>query len=168
MLCQACHRVSTLKLLCERCRREIRPAPERLLAGGVRLVPAFEHSGPARTLIHNVKYRGFTDYADLVAAVLADRLPKAHLAPVPRVLSRHLKYGVDPSALLAHRLARLIGVHCRQSLRDATTRPKTGGRGSLPRNIPTGGETSPSRSSHPHRRCCDHRRHAKRVCRRPW
>ena len=110
MLCQACSRFTSNWLTCSGCRRRLKPASDQLLAGGVLLVPAFEHTGPARTLIHHLKYRALIGYADLVAEVLVDRLPRAPIVPVPRVLSRRVKYGVDPAQLLAERLARRIDV----------------------------------------------------------
>ncbi|MBW3666959.1 MAG: hypothetical protein KY394_05120, partial [Actinobacteria bacterium] len=83
MVCLVCHRVDR-SALCQRCRLSLRPAPERLLPGGIRLVSAFEHTGAARELIHHLKYRGITGYADLVAALLAPRIPRLPLVPVPR------------------------------------------------------------------------------------
>jgi len=105
MICQACHRPTKNRLLCESCRRQMRPAEDRLIAGGIRLVSAFEHSGPARDLVHHLKYRGLTQYADLVAATIQDRLPALSFVPIPRAISRQLRYGVDPALLLAQRLA---------------------------------------------------------------
>ncbi len=103
MVCQVCHRVSRHPL-CKVCTSQLRPAPDRLLPGGIRLVAAFEHEGPARVLIHHLKYRGLTPYADLVAKVLADRLPPLPIVPVPRALSRRIRYGVDPAEVLASRI----------------------------------------------------------------
>jgi predicted amidophosphoribosyltransferase len=60
--------------------------------------------------MHLLKYQGITGYADLAAATVAPRLPRAALVPVPRVLSRRLKYGVDPALLLARSLAAILGV----------------------------------------------------------
>jgi predicted amidophosphoribosyltransferase len=94
----------------------LRPAGDRLIAGGVRLLSAFEHSGPARDLVHHLKYRGLTDYLNLVTAVLEDRLPIAPLVPVPRSISRKIRYGVDPALLLAQRLAQATGARVLRSL----------------------------------------------------
>ncbi len=110
MLCQACHRFRSGHLLCACCRRQLRVASDRLLPGGVRLVAAFEHSGPARTLIHHFKYRGLGGYADLAASVLAERLPRLPLVPVPRARTRRIRYGVDPAHALADRLADRLDV----------------------------------------------------------
>ena len=109
MLCQVCHQPG-LRFLCDRCRTRLRPASERVLGEGLRLVAAFEHTGPAARLIHHLKYRGVGGYEELVAETLARRLPNLPIAPVPRALSRRLKYGVDPTRLLADALARRMGV----------------------------------------------------------
>ena len=132
MLCQSCFR-PTRFLICESCRHLIRPAPDRILTGGVRLVAAFEHSGPARALVHQLKYRGLTGYADLVALVLAPSIPALPLVPVPRVWTRQLRYGVDPAVVLAERLAKSKGVPVIKSLVPPIhTRRRAGGDHSRP------------------------------------
>jgi len=95
--------------LCLQCRDRLRPAPDRVLAGGVRLISGFDHIGPAKTLVHHLKYRGITSYADLVAEVLAPRTPLLPLVPVPRALTRRVKYGIDPGRILAAKLSALTG-----------------------------------------------------------
>jgi predicted amidophosphoribosyltransferase len=76
----------------------------------MRLVAAFEHSGPARKLIHRLKYQGVGGYEHLVAGKVAPRLPRLPLVPVPRVLSRRLAYGVDATSAIARSLASALGV----------------------------------------------------------
>ncbi|HEY4584439.1 MAG TPA: hypothetical protein VIH32_02365, partial [Acidimicrobiia bacterium] len=98
------------------CRSRMRPAPDRILSGGVRLVAAFEHSGPARELVHRLKYQGLTAYADLVAMVIAPSLPELPIVPVPRVWSRQLRYGLDPAVVLAERMAKMKAVPVIKSL----------------------------------------------------
>jgi predicted amidophosphoribosyltransferase len=83
----------------------LRPAPDRLLPGGLRLVSAFEHDGPAKALIHGLKYRGVLGYERLVARIVAPRLPRLPLVPIPRSLSRRLAYGVDGAAVIADAIA---------------------------------------------------------------
>jgi predicted amidophosphoribosyltransferase len=73
-------------------------------------VAAFEHDGPAQTLIHHLKYRGVGGYPELVAERLAGSAPHLPIVPVPRALSRRLRYGVDPSRQLAEALGRRLGV----------------------------------------------------------
>ncbi len=109
VLCSSCH-VRCSGLLCDRCRRTLREAPDRILAGGIRLVAAYEHEGAARDLVHGLKYRGHTGYADMVVAAVVDRVPRAPVVPVPRAWSRQLAFGVDPSREIAVRLARRLGV----------------------------------------------------------
>lgn len=89
---------------------ELRPAAERILPSGVRVIAAFEHTGPARKLAHHLKYRGLGWYAGLVAEILALRLPASPLVPIPRARSRHLRYGVDPALVLAKRLSDRTGL----------------------------------------------------------
>jgi predicted amidophosphoribosyltransferase len=116
MICQSCYRPTRTRLLCEPCRIQMRSASDRLIGGGVRLVSAFEHSGPARDLVHNLKYRGLTNYLELVTAVLTDRLPVLPFVPIPRSISRQVRYGVDPALILARRLAQAKGTRVVRSL----------------------------------------------------
>ncbi len=109
MLCQACHYPSA-GFLCPGCRGRLRPAPERILDGGIRLVAAFEHTGVARELVHGLKYRGLTTFADLVVAVVAPNVPRLPVVPVPRAWSRQIRYGVDPAREIGLRLARALDV----------------------------------------------------------
>jgi predicted amidophosphoribosyltransferase len=73
---------------------------------------AYSHEGAARALVHNLKYRGLL----AAAAVLGDRLAEVVpdgarcLVPVPRVLLRVWRYGVDPSAALAEAAGRAAGL----------------------------------------------------------
>jgi predicted amidophosphoribosyltransferase len=80
-------------------------ARDRIIEHGIRLVPAFEHGGAARDLIHHLKYRGIGGYPELVARTVARRLPTLPVAPIPRAYTRHLKYGVDAARLIANALA---------------------------------------------------------------
>ena len=104
MLCQACH-APARGFVCPRCRARLRPAPERIL-DGIRLVAAFEHEGVARDLVHGLKYRGMTSFADLVVEAISPRVPPLPVVPVPRTWSRRLRYGIDPAREIARRLAR--------------------------------------------------------------
>jgi predicted amidophosphoribosyltransferase len=111
----------------------MRPVPELLLEGPVRVVAAFAHEGAARRLVHNLKYRGLPTYADLVARLLAPRLPSVPLVPIPRVWTRRLKYGVDPAETIAMRLSRLMGVPVVRSLeRPLHSKRRAGGDHSNP------------------------------------
>lgn len=109
MICQSCHRVAA-GFLCERCRARLRPAPEHIIDGGLRVVAAFEHTDVARDLVLGLKYRGLTRFADLVVETIASRLPPLPVVPVPRTWSRQMRYGVDPAREIALRMARKLDV----------------------------------------------------------
>jgi predicted amidophosphoribosyltransferase len=126
VLCLACHRF-TEQSVCANCRRLLRPASERVLAGGVRLIAGFEHTGPARVLVHQLKYRGITGYADLIASILGPRLPRLSLVPIPRAWSRRARFGVDPALVLAQSLAKVARVPVRSALSPPIHTPKRAG-----------------------------------------
>jgi len=109
MICLGCHTFAAGRL-CADCARTLRPAPDRLLPGGIRVVAAYEHVGAARMLVHHLKYRGVEAYVEAVADRLADRLPPLPLVPIPRALSRRIKYGVDPARVIAKALSHRLGV----------------------------------------------------------
>ena len=115
MLCQGCHRFAQ-GFLCDRCRSSLRPAADRILEGGIRLVAAFEHTGVARVLIHDLKYRGLTRFADLVVEMVSPRVPALPIVPVPRTWSRQIRYGIDPAREIGFRLAGALGVPLLDSL----------------------------------------------------
>ena len=106
----------------------MRPATERLLPGGVRVMAAFQHGGAAQTLIHHLKYRGVTGYAEIVSDLLAPHVPRFPLVPVPRALSRRVKYGVDPAQVIAEALARRLGVPVVHVLAPPIHAPRRAGR----------------------------------------
>jgi len=78
--------------------------------------------------VHHLKYRGVTFYADLVADVLAERIPPIPLVPVPRALSRRLKYGVDPARVIAATLAARLRVPVLDVLIAPLHAPRRAGR----------------------------------------
>ncbi|MEA1902055.1 MAG: hypothetical protein U9N56_00855 [Actinomycetota bacterium] len=128
MPCQVCFRYRTGAVLCDRCRRRLLSAPDSLLPGGVRLIAAFSHVGPARSLAHDLKYRGLTGYAGLVADAVTPRLPRLPLVPIPRAMTRRIKYGVDPSTEVAQAIALRMGVPVLPLLRPPIhTRRRAGG-----------------------------------------
>lgn len=127
MVCLSCHRPGTGRV-CGLCLGTIRPASDRLLDGGLPVVAAFEHDGAAKTLIHHLKYRGVVEGAELAAEALAGRLPRLPLVPVPRAMSRRLKYGVDPARELAVALGRRLEVPVYPALVSPLHSPRRAGR----------------------------------------
>jgi predicted amidophosphoribosyltransferase len=111
----------------------LRVAQDRILAGGIRLAAAFEHEGAARELVHGLKYRGHTGYAEMVVEAVIDRVPRVPVVPVPRAWSRQLAFGVDPSREIGARLARRLGVPLFDLLSPPWhSRRRAGGDHSLP------------------------------------
>jgi predicted amidophosphoribosyltransferase len=89
---------------------------------------AYEHEGPARSLVHDLKYRGLVDYAGMVADILAPRLPRLPLVPIPRAWSRQLVYGIDPAREIARSLSERMGVPVLELLRPPLhSRRRAGG-----------------------------------------
>jgi predicted amidophosphoribosyltransferase len=132
MVCLVCHGAA-LSTVCPKCHAGLRPAAEHVLPGGLPLVAAFEHSGPAPSLVHLLKYRGVVFFADYVAEALATRVPRLPLVPVPRAMSRRLRYGVDPALEIARRLAIRLEVPVWQILRPPIhARRRAGGDHSVP------------------------------------
>lgn len=126
MICTSCHRLSG-GFLCGRCRPQLRPAPEHIIEGGIRVVAAFEHIGVARDLVLGLKYRGLTRFADLVVETIAPRVPAVPVVPVPRTWSRQMRYGVDPAREIAIRMARALGVPMYDSLTPPLHAPRRAG-----------------------------------------
>lgn len=109
MICQSCF-VFARGDICRECARNLRASGERILPGGFRAVSAFEHTGPAATMMHGLKYRGNESLLRLVSPLLTALVPPGRIfVPVPRVWTRYLRYGVDPAVLLARLLARQTG-----------------------------------------------------------
>jgi len=111
MLCLACTLPSGGPL-CERCRLELRGAPEVTVADGVTGMAGYVHEGPARALVHALKYRGVIAAAGPLAEAMADRVPAGitALVPVPRARIRVLRYGIDPAAVLARAVSERTGI----------------------------------------------------------
>lgn len=98
-----------------------------MIGDGLRVVAAFAHEGPARDLIHDLKYRGVLGYADLAAAVVAERVPPLPLVPIPRVLSRRLRYGADAARELARALSANTGAPVLRLLAAPVHAPRRAG-----------------------------------------
>lgn len=102
MLCLACTAPTTTPV-CSRCEPQLLVAPETILDDGTIVIAAYSHDGPARRLVHALKYGGVTAAATPFAIELADRIPPSvtALVPVPRAWGRAVRYGIDPASVLA-------------------------------------------------------------------
>ena len=113
MICLACLvSLAPGSGLCGRCRAQLPgPPPERSVAGLV-VRSAYVHEGSARVLVRRLKYEGMPAAASVLARAMATHLPAhaAALVPVPRVLWRRIRLGVDPAPELAAALSMETGV----------------------------------------------------------
>lgn len=111
MVCRCCGAPGAPGL-CRACLATLRTGGERRLDGGLLVRYALVHEGAARTLVHHVKYRGMAQAAALLAGAMAGALPEGAraLVPVPRVLLRLWRHGVDPADALAEALGRRTGL----------------------------------------------------------
>lgn len=110
MVCLVCSRTGR-GTLCGRCRQRFAPAGWKRLPGGLLVGSAFAHDGPARVLVHRLKYQGIVQAAGPLAERMAGLLgdTPGTLVPVPRVVLRTWKYGVDPGRALTDALAAITG-----------------------------------------------------------
>ena len=89
------------------------------------------HDGPARALVHALKFQAHLAAADVMAAQMAAALrgveEEAVLVPVPFAPGRRRRRGFDPAELLARRLAERSGRPIVRCLRRAgPARPQVG------------------------------------------
>jgi len=127
--CLACSQpVGVGVAMCPDCRSEL-----TWLAGGPRALGAgawapVAFDGPARALVHALKFGGRTAAAGLMAAQIAANAPPGLLAgtlvPVPAHPARSRARGFDQGRLVARRLGRRTG----RPVRDLLAR-RPGGRG---------------------------------------
>lgn len=117
--CLACAEYSASSSLCRRCRSGLRRGTTNRFGSGLTVSAAFHHSGPARRLVHRLKYEGVVHVSDWLAAHMVRLVPSdaRALVPVPRAGTRRLRYGVDPADQLAAALSRRTGLPMRRMLR---------------------------------------------------
>jgi ComF family protein len=119
----ACH---TGAALCERCDRDLATAPVVIEPGppGVDLaVAASPFEGPARAVVHGLKYARRLSLADIAAAAMLRALPDHPnvdaVVPVPAGPWRWRWRGFDPAEEIAIALARRTGLPLHACLRRA-------------------------------------------------
>ncbi len=116
MWCLACG-VPAADKLCGPCAHSLRPTPERLVDPGVLARSAFAHSGAAKQLVHNLKYRPIAGSEGLLAASIAPLVAGGSmLVPVPRAGARKWMSGVDPALRLATALSGIVGLPVSRAL----------------------------------------------------
>lgn len=121
-MCIACLRSSRLEpqggALCSGCRAALRRPPVRR-CGLLPVLAAYAHQGPAGHLMRELKYRGSAAPIQVFAPAMAILVPPEAevLVPVPRVLHRRFRYGIDPAVELARAVGRLSGLPVVTALR---------------------------------------------------
>ena len=138
-LCRAC-RAALPWLLGPRCPRCGLPAPcgtRCPMAGGAiaRAWAPVAFEGPARAVVHALKFRGALGLAELMAAQmvagappgLLDPRPGVALVPVPTPAGRRRRRGFDHAARLADAVAARTGLPVVRCLRRAGASPRQAG-----------------------------------------
>jgi predicted amidophosphoribosyltransferase len=129
MLCLVCSS-PTKGRLCGRCRSAFRPGTDRVVGSSLLVHVGLVHEGPARVLVRRLKYEGIRAAAGPLAEAMAARAPNPRgvVVPVPRVLYRAWRYGIDPAKELAEAYAALVGVRVADVLAPALWAPRHAGR----------------------------------------
>ena len=120
MPCLACGRWCSPATVCPLCASRLSPAPDRWLGDALFSRAAYVHDGPARRLVHRLKYHGQTGVARVLAAAMAPLLPTdaVFLAPIPRARLRRWRHGVDPAVELSRALEAITGIPVVEALRS--------------------------------------------------
>jgi len=109
--------------LCSACRAGLPWLGRVVTLRGVRLFAPVAHDGPARALVHALKFGGRTAAAGPMAAQIAANAPPRHvrgtLVPVPAHPARRRARGFDQSVLLARALGARTGLPVTPALRRA-------------------------------------------------
>lgn len=105
---------------------------------GHRVIAGFEHRGPARILVHRLKYEGMLEAARvLVPPVIRQVDFRVDVVTyVPRVLARRWRYGIDQSRELAKAIAAELAVPMIQSLETLWWSPPSAGAPAASRRPP--------------------------------
>ncbi len=128
MFCFGC--LSPGERLCRNCRADLCSPSPRLVAPGLIVQAAYQHSGVARSLVHDLKYRGLASRAAVLGPPMAALLPDSATAliPVPRALNRRIRFGVDPALELSRVLSRITGLPTDRRLRAPAWRSHHAGK----------------------------------------
>ena len=126
MPCLACGRPGGP--ICGGCDRRLRRPSERVLPDGVVGSACWVHTGPARALVHRLKYHGLLAVAEVAAEQVPPPAGATCLVPVPRVVVRTVAFGVDPAAVFAGALGDAWGLPVLDVLRAPFWSPRRAGR----------------------------------------
>jgi predicted amidophosphoribosyltransferase len=139
MICAACSIRSTAPgSLCRLCAAGFAGGGERRLDCGLLVRSAFAHAGPARLLIHRLKYGAEPSASGILGTAMGALLPSgaAALIPVPRARLRLWRYGVDPALELAFAVGRATGIPVVKALAPAWWHQRRAGPAGALRGVP--------------------------------
>ena len=136
MTCLTCRNWS-IESLCEACAARLEVAPDRTVDGH-RVVAGLEHRGPARILIHRLKYEAMLEAARVLAPLVSRQIDFRvdAVTYVPRVLARRWRYGIDQSRELARAIAAELAVPMIRSLEPPWWSPPSAGAPAASRRPP--------------------------------
>jgi len=109
--CTACG-AATQDSLCHSCRIGLVPGATTISPTGMIVSTGLIHRGPARRLVHRLKFDGDRRAAAVLVDAMQRKAPAGATGwvPVPRAKLRAMRYGVDPARLLCEFLADVTGV----------------------------------------------------------
>ena len=136
MTCVSC-RMASATWLCGQCRQTLAPGSVQLRYDVV-VRSCFRHEHAARLLIHRMKYEAVAGVAGYLAPYLNEVVPAdaTALVPVPRVVARRWRYGIDQARALASALGRYAEIPVADVLRPQWWVPRRAGRRSTHRGVP--------------------------------
>lgn len=110
MVCLVCRKWSG-SIVCGCCTSRLEDATPRTIDGDS-VLAAYEHRGPARVLVHRLKYEGIRSAATFFELRLVQMInfPVDVVTYVPRVATRRWRYGIDQSKELARAIGSELGV----------------------------------------------------------
>jgi predicted amidophosphoribosyltransferase len=106
-------------------------APSRMVGEHLIVRAAYVHTGLAKRLVHDLKYRGLVGRAAILAPGMAANLPleATSLVPIPRSVARRLQIGVDPGLELGLAVSRLTGLPLNRLLAPPVWQARHAGKG---------------------------------------
>ena len=139
MPCLACRvRRRAVGALCERCRRGLGPPADIVTSAGVLVAAAHVHDGPARALVHRLKYDGHRAAARVLADGMVPLVPEGAsvLVPIARATARRWRHGIDPAFELSLVVGRRCGLPVAPLLRPRVWYPHRNGPAGRQRGVP--------------------------------
>jgi ComF family protein len=144
-LCWSCGRAARRAFLCRACRTSLqRLSAEPVWLCGARIWAPVAYAGPARDLVHALKFRSALGVADAMAAQIVANAPAGWLedvalVPVPLHRQRERRRGFNQAAVIARAVAGRVGGEAEDCLvREGDAATQVGRHRSQRRSGPAG------------------------------